>query len=497
VSSAGRARLARASPFVLIAAVAFALRTLWLDVPVYGDEGWFYSCARYFAATLGNVRALEGNAPVSLAPIFWYRPIHALALAPGAAFSFAGYRLINAALSSLLAPLAVAFALGRGVRPAMAWATGLVVATLPFLVVWGTLAFADAPATLFLLAGLVLADRGRRGAALASWLLACWTKESFVVIVAAIFAIEFVTDLRAKRPLRTRMRTLHAAVVALGPVPFLAARYLLRAPPPGGSGFVPLGDLLDRFFVSAWLVPLVVIGLWRPRTRNLSALALVVPFFYAFWDFGLGRIVQAWYATPGLVLTLVAIAANLDELGRRLRTAAQRVLGALAVALIALILVATILLPPGSARSALLHPAGGGDPGGLTEAYRYEHAREAEFRAAFEALPAPGNGTVVTVDVYLGLVMYPVNQDHREIRWAWTGEARDYGPSLPGWVSAIENSTTFIGPYPSPLNAALWNTYADCASYGNARFLVIPAHACDGRGPDLASAYGRARPANA
>ncbi|HEX2065325.1 MAG TPA: hypothetical protein VHI93_00795, partial [Candidatus Thermoplasmatota archaeon] len=424
--------------------------------------------------------------------LFWQRPLFSLLLWPGAAISFEGYRVWHILLSSLLAPLALAVVAQAGGRRVAQWATGVAVALLPGLVGWGVRVFPDSLMAVLFLCAVWLHGRGWHGRAALAFLAAAWVKEVAAVGLLAAFAAAAWTGRRRGEvglwPFRLdKPATAHAAAGLLAPLPLAFGVLVLGGAPPGWSSSKATLGLLDGLFVSAWLLPAVLLGLRWPRTRRLSLWALVLPLFYATYGFVLHRGVEAWYLVLPQVLALVAAALALEEGARRAATPAHRRAGqAVAVALCAVLAAAAVLPDDAGARAAAL-PFGGGWtslPGLHGEAQR-PHPLEAPLAA----LPLDRSTDVFVVDVDWFYAFYPFAEVANSTGWAFTSVELP----LSAWTVAVEGPrATLVATNGHPLNVALREAYADCRVWQGEGFEILHGHACPGRLGRLREALERA-----
>jgi hypothetical protein len=480
-------------PYVAAYALALAVRAWFLGTPVYGDEAAHFYVSRHLG--------MSPHAPHVLYPetdathwLFWQRPLFSLLLWPGAAVSFQGYRVWHALLSSLLAPLAMALvAQAGGDRWARA-GVGVAVAVLPGIVGWGIRAFPDSLMAALFVAGVLLHGRGWHGRAAAAFLAAAWVKEVAAAGILAVFLSSLVQAMRRREvgvwPFRLdKACTAYLAAGFLAPVPLLVSVFALGGIPPGWSTSKATLGLLDGLFASAWLVPLVLLGLRWGRTRRLALWALVFPLFYGVYGVLLHRGVEGWYLVPPQVLALAAAAVALEEALRRVATPTGRRVGQAGAAALALLLLASAVLPGRVGADAVALPLRGGSlplPD-LHAALGYRHPLDAPVAA----LPLDGSTDVMVVDVEWFYLYYPFAETANFTGWSYT--FIEVPPAT--WAKAVEGpQATLLGKNDRPMNQALRVAYADCRVWENDGFAIFQGQRCPGREAQLAAALAAASP---
>ncbi|HEX2066131.1 MAG TPA: hypothetical protein VHI93_04890, partial [Candidatus Thermoplasmatota archaeon] len=334
--------------------------------------------------------------------------------------------------------------------------------------------------------------RGWHGRAAAAFLAAAWVKEVAAVGILAAFAAAAWTGWRQGAVglwpfCLDKPTTTYAAAGLLAPLPLAFGVLVLGGAPPGWSSSRATLGLVDGFFVSAWLLPAVLLGLRWPRTRRLSLWALALPLFYAAYGFALRRGVEAWYLVLPQVLAVAAAALALEEGVRRAATPARRRAGqAVAVALCGLLAAAAVLPGDAGPRGVAL-PLGGGWMS-LPD-LRADAQRPHPLEAPLAALPLGRSTDVLVIDVDWFYAFYPFAEIANSTGWAFTS----VDLPLSAWAEAVEGPrATLVAKNPHPLNVALREAYADCRVWHNEGFEIVHGHACAGRLARLQEALERA-----
>ncbi|MEK6975986.1 MAG: hypothetical protein AABY18_06560 [Candidatus Thermoplasmatota archaeon] len=479
-----------AGGFLALAVLAFALKWPLLHTVPYGDEHTHFALARDHEDPTPGYRDVWGNPNGVPLATFWQRPAFYVAFHIPATFGFDEFRITQALVASLLAPLGAALVRAHGGSRVAAAGAGIALAVGPPFVLWGAYAFMDVLMMVAFLAFLLArhARRWRTSAALA--ILAVWTKETAYAGLVVLFAIDLVRTMRAGRaslyPLSLGEREASLAwaiVIAPLPLAWAIAGGLL---PPGGVAYGNLADIVGLLLPSIWLLPLLALGLAFPRSRFLSAAG--VASFLAFVVLHLsGRAVESWYAVPSLVFGILGCASAADAL---VRAATSRGLG-LRIASVGPGLAAFALclafafLPAGKARDAM-DPLG--EPSAnLDEVYHYEtQVRGQDLVAALAEVPLDRH-----VDVLMAQNGWPLPWVQLEsagtVYLDFAGFRGTVGFSVHALAERIENATTWtlVGPGQDPMQKAIPDVYGDCHVATHGDWKVFYGATCAGREEDL------------
>lgn len=496
-----------------IAAATSFLLSLFLryvafwGVTPYGDEGGFYWFAAHPFQNPSNIHDLYfddwnvRNSVVDYRPLptFWYRPAHFLLLAPGAIVSFDGFRLVNLVITSLLPVVSLLWLRSEGVRPAFAVPAAFMVVLQPTVAAWSFYGLAEGLLATTFVTGLWLLRSGRIGAATVAFATAAWVKETAEVGILALLVRHVWLSWRAGSfslwPVRWDRPTtgLFAALIA-GCVPTLIT-LVIGGPMPGGPRTPEPLKLLDEPAASAWILAVLVMGLFVARARDASFVALAYPVFYAGYALS-GQGLNLWYFLVSHVLAILGAAVVLDRLWTQApprRSPARRALPAgLGILLVTVVLVAAFASST-PVKARFVHPVTGLPQDSIQESARFEHSLNGDLWAVHAAAPSGPGSRLLLVDVFSSHALYPLSLEGRELWMGTTRTVREYAQDLTPWIDAIENRTdaTIVASYDEALNHALRETYQDCISLQTSEYQLIVGKDCAGRGERLRSDFAR------
>jgi hypothetical protein len=452
-----------------LALVALAAKApLLLHAPPYGDEGLFLYGAQHPFQVPQHVAHPDGSPIYFPRSLVLERPLFYAASWLPAQLGFPAFRLWNAAIGALLAPLAYVLVRESGGRRATGVLAGLAVGLAPQLVVWGTYGQTDALMTLLL--GLSLLARARGGHLAAGLLMlgAVWTKETAFAAAGLVLLLEL-------RHGRDRRRlACHALPVLLGLAPLLLA-IATGFPIPGTHESSFHLQLVDEAFLSPWLLPVLLVGVALPASRRGAATGLLGGGLLLAMHAVLYS-VQAWYLVPSVFLALVGVAVAADAAWRA--PSWPRLARVAPAAVAGLVILAAILLPAGPARAALrpLHGDGGD---ALAGTYAYETGiRDRDLVAALAALQLDGRHDLVAVGVYHAH-LYPLEP---KVRWLWMDSA-DAGPVAARLAAtsarmAANGTWAIVALDADSVATAFQERFAACAAWHEGRYAVYDGSRC-------------------
>jgi len=490
-----RDHLALAAVYALALAVRLPLR----GVAAYFDEGAFHYFAIHYwhaPANVTNVYGYPADYPNYL--WFWERPLFYFLMSPAAHVSFAAYRLLSILLAAALPVAAILVLRAWNVRRPIAWTTGAVIALSPQFLRWGVLVYMDPVMTLAVGLGLWSWTRRRTYVALAFLAAAVMIKMTAVLVLVHLFAWATLDGLREGRvrvwPLRLPANVVaHALAVPLGLAPYLYV-YSFGYGFPGSTAhgnYAP--KLVEMLFFSAYVIPILLVGLAWPRTRRWSLLAGLLAGSFLYIHLVGHRNVEDWYAVLPAYMSLLATALVFDEAANRARPLGKTVwtwttrATPAAFAILALLL---ILLPASAAKADWTRPVSHLAEPSLAELFRSERARDQGYEQGVRALgPGPGR-TVFVVDVYFSKVLHPVATSGGTIRYAGTWPPPRTA-DLGAWSSLVEATArrTLLEKNDHALNLALRDTYGGCTVYDEPAYQVIEGPRCAGRDAALRENY--------
>lgn len=389
--------------------------------------------------------------------------------------------MAHIAVTSLLAPVGYGFLRSQGFSQVTAASGGLLVAIHPIVVVWSSYALMDGDAALMFVVGLWAFSTGRHWWASGLFLGGIWVKEVLWVGVVGVLAWALWTDWRnglfRRWPLQISPRLAAVAlpvVIGLGPLMLFLASGALT---PGAPAPFDLDRLVDRIFVSVWLVPLLVAGLYFPRSRLICAAALGWATFFLVLNLT-GRAVELWYIVLPLTLVLLALPAVLEELWRR--RGRLQITAAMASTFVVVGILATVVLVPVPAQPGYVQPLSDHRDNSLMEAIRYHNEiRDRDLNEAWRSMP-PGPVTVIDIHnprlaVYqahhgydLTLISPAIVVEHN-MRW---------GPVL---ESIADTQTVMMKKIDWVLHRAVAQVYADCVLQDYGEIIVFDISACPDR----------------
>ncbi|HEX9816844.1 MAG TPA: hypothetical protein VGB18_07680 [Candidatus Thermoplasmatota archaeon] len=476
--------------------LALALRWYLIPSGIYGDEAWHYHVSRTWGAPVENVHILDLDDVTDGRALFLWRLGFFIPLTPGALISFDAFRALFSAYAALLSPLVFVILRELFVRRYLAAPAGLAVAISPYFVTWGERVFPDALLGTFLLAALWCWLRGSTVGAAGFSVLAMWCKEVAIVFVATLVLLQIASDHPAGTPRawppRISKRTL--ALLAICPIGLLPLLFALQGGVafPGWSNGTLQAAHVDLLFGSAWLVPLILIGLCWRRTRFLAVLALAHPAFYILHNVIRGRQIEVWYHVVPQLLALLAAVQTLDEAAvRSFANHRGRIASRTAVAAVAVLLLVGPLVPSEWEAKRAFAPASLVASPSLTETIDFEQGRDRSLHEALASVEGADWEAVFVVDVGWYFHWYPFGHEAKLVRKAYTDWEPEDGSQLPRWVNTAENLTrvTFLYKLDLPLNLALRDTYTDCVHHENVDYVVLRPSACPGRVELLATNY--------
>lgn len=464
------------------------LRLPLITTGLYGDEGWHYFVSKTWGAPVANFHLLDLYDTVDARGLFLWRPLFFIALTPAALISFEAYRALFVLYTSLIAPLLFLVLRELWVRRILAAGAGLAFAISPYFITWGDRVFPDVFMSTFFLAGLWFLVRRQPIPAAILFVVAMWVKEAALVAVGGLLLLQSTEALThgrlSLRPLRIpRMIAALGFACVLGLVPlFVGLRLGITFP--GWSNGTLRPDAVDLFFGSAWLIPLILIGIAWPRTRTLSLLALIHPVFYVTHNLVRGRAIEVWYYALPQLIALVAAIHNLDEaaLRSRARLGLARAWPKAAAIAVALLFALGAVVPSTVNAKSVLTPASQDRGPSIQQAMDYERSRDRTLADVMSHVQPADWESVFLLDVGWFFLWYPFGTSANVTRWAFTV----FNPppqELHRWVHVGENMTriTVLFKTDLPLNEAFRETYVDCTEFENADYLILRPSACPGR----------------
>lgn len=488
-------------------ALAIAVKLPILRAQPYGDENLHCAVALHPFDPMQGYTTIWGQGMVL--PTFWQRPAYYVLFHFPATLGFEAFRTTHAALASLVAPLGALLLRRHGASRLATACAGTALAIAPILALWGALAFVDGLMTVALLAFLLARHARRWSLAGALALVAIWTKETALIPVAALLAVDLVRALRRGHaslyPLRLQPREAAlAAAVALGPMPlaWAIANGLL---PPGGPAHGTWAQVAALLLPSPWLLPLLALGLrWR-RSRFLSAAGLAACASLLALH-GAGRAVEAWYAVPTYTLGVLGCAASADAWvraawARRLRrtprsddggarrASVRPLVMAVTVAALAFgACLAGAAAPAGGLRQAL-QPLGPEQSNLAQTAHFQVDVSERDLAAALDDVPI-GRHPAVLLET--NGWPYPTVrlQGASHVYFDLPNYRRLAGFGVEDLALRIENATTWtlMGPGSEPMQLAIQDVYQDCLVSIHGGWRVYQGTSCTGRGEALRQA---------
>jgi hypothetical protein len=475
-------------------ALAVALRWPFLAAPAYGDEPMHFFMARHLLAPPGNFSDLFGSTWFHPSWIVYQRPLFYLGFHPAALASFAAFRVQGLLVGSLLPVVAYGLLRQHAVRRPFAVAAGLACAGFPLLVVWGTFGLMDTPMTVLLVAALWARRAGRPYLSALLLLAAVWTKETAYVAAAGLWGAAHLRRwLRGQAPLwplqmdAAQSALLSVLLVGLLPITVAFASGL-RMPGAAASGYG--SRLLESLFGTAWVVPVVAMGLRWPTSRPLAAWGLLAGGFLLVLHGVLGRAVEVWYNVPAVTLAFIGAAAALDAAlaaappPRRWAPAA----GAVAVAAL---LLASMVVPESSAKDAWLHPTHPIPAPSWRDSLDYEtRIRDGDLVQAAGWVAARPHDALLVFDVEYPHVLYPFVETEARVRGTGSTFFDILPQPLDAMAAGIESpgTLTLLQVAPTALNEAVQALYADCVVERNPTYLILEGASCPGRAQRLVRA---------
>lgn len=302
----GRQAVTSAAAASSIFAIALLIRLLAVNAAPYGDEAVHYSIARTMGFGETGIHLFGSGASFKLYLLMMSRPVFFLLYWPFAAISFVAFKVWTSLLSSLVAVLVYVLARRLAANPFLAAAAGLGFAVNPAMVIWGSRAFPDTAMTGLVFVALIVLSHGRRTAASILLLLASWAKEVAVLVPAFLLALYLLETLREKK---LAAGTIAMSVVTmLGVLPMVISALISGVWPGWGRGG-PTWGIIELCLLTAWLVPLVLVGFTRRSLRFVCAMAALYPAFYLARRVLSGGGFDGWYAVLPAALALTCFAA--------------------------------------------------------------------------------------------------------------------------------------------------------------------------------------------
>jgi hypothetical protein len=475
---------------------ALALRWQYIGSPTYGDEGLHYFLAHHLKAVppATDVFGQTWFHPswiIEQRPLFYYG-FHAIARE-----GFAALRIANILVTAGLAPVAYALLRSHGVRRPAAAMGGAACAAVPTLAAWGAIVLMDSMMAVLFLAALWARRLGRPYASAALFLAAIWMKETALVGVAGLLAATWIHGwVRHGIPLwpirLDRGQSALLVVLAVGLLPIVYAMGNgLRLP--GGPAVGSTLRLVDALFWSAWLVPLLALGLrWR-QSRVLVGWALAAGLFHLALHGVLHRSVEAWYTVLPVALSLVGATASVDALLQavpwRRSWPAVSARGVAAAAVVFLLV--ALLVPAGGAKEPLMQPLSRQTFPSVEDSLRFETLhRDADLRAALGWIEARSIDRLVLFDVEYALVLHPFTEAVSRPLIATSLLHPVIPQPIEASVAAMEaNGTwTLLQLRPNGFNEAVRAAYAGCQAEAMGRFVLLQTSGCPGQAEALMEA---------
>ncbi|HUR62283.1 MAG TPA: hypothetical protein VM286_07985 [Candidatus Thermoplasmatota archaeon] len=479
----------------LYVAAVLARLPIWHSA-LYGDEGHAFLAGRTFGGMISNIHYLDSADGATLGPLFWYRPLTHLPLAIGSHISFEAWRLNHLLLTSLAPSIMFGILRSLKVRRWLAVGAGIPFAFNPIFVTFGVVVFHDALGIVALGLALWAHVRGRFVLAAIGFVAAAWVEEVALFALPFLLFLDLSRSMRAKEsslwPLTlTRKQTAYVVALALSPA-MLFLSILMGAPFPGHPDPSLFLTMVDHMLYLSWLLPLILLGLRWPRSREMAGLALVFPVFYVLY-YATGHAVQIWWVLLPAFLSVLGAACALDTWidhtarssikPRTARTWAPR---AVAAVLGALVLVQVVVPSSAAWKGEAVMPLSGDSEWNLAQAIAYQHTRDLALPAAVDHLDASQRQRLTLVDVDWFFVFTPFSQVASSVRYGFTGASTD----LAEWSRAMEWSTAMVVKKgDTPLNHAIQDTYHDCQVYENAEYVIVDTPHCPPRRAQLEANY--------
>jgi hypothetical protein len=485
------------SLLALLFLLGAGIRLQLVTADYFSDEPMSYALSRHGFTPPANVRDVDGVGTWHY-PRSWFleRPGFYVGMMPAAWISFTAYRVEYILVAALLAPLGAALLRAAQVRPVFAYPVGLVVATHPLFVLWGTITHMDTPMTVCLAGGFLANLRARHRLAGGLFTLAVWTKETampfLVIVLLGQLALDAWRTRRVPWPLRLDgERSALAAGIVCGFIPFIVAQEMWFGLP-GEHAVARTKDILDGAFLVLWILPLIVLGLVWTRTRMIAVWALALPAFYLVLHWLFDWNVREWYLIGSSFFSLVAVGATLDEAwtrARRLRPTFGAAPAAVGVAVMVL-MAAMIVQPDGNDKRRVANPLTRWVAPSLEQTLAQQHVRDLPGRALLAALREAHPRHVLLIDVHYAFSMHPIPTFTDQVRVIHTFELHgDYNLTRTV-VQAAESfaNLTVMQKLESPQNQAFRRVYADCVVKDDPHFVFMDIRACPGR---LDALYGQ------
>ena len=319
----------------------------------------------------------------------------------------------------------------------------------------------------------------------AAFAAACWVKEVALIALAVLLIADLLRRRASWWPLRLdRMQTAWAGALVVGVVPTLIT-LAQGGITPGGPGDPDVAVLLDQLVVTAWLWPVLLVGLWLPRARWLALVGLLLPVWYLVYAVVFGQGVNIWYLVLPNVLALAACAAILDRLWD---DGPRRSVTRGAAVLIAVALLAHVVAPMGVA-DRIKNPASGFGEDDHDGTWAYESNRGLELDRLHTVLGSRGQ-EILFVDVYGADMLHPYAG---QVEGLWVGATwtvRFLDQDLAQWTEAFDRlDAVVVHRNEEPLNQAIRLVYADCERARVDPYIVYDGGSCPGRLDDLRVAY--------
>lgn len=462
-----------------------------LHTPQYWDEGLHYWTARHLGTQWDAITDVWGNPFGAPEHLLFQRPLFYLAFWLPAQGGFEAFRITHAIAASLLAPLAYLVLRAHGAGRPAGILTGLAVATLPGLAMWGNLGLMDSLMTAGVGVMLYARATGRNRLLFASSVAAVWTKETAYAAVVGLLAVEAWRGSRAGNcsfaPLRLNPQvTALAYAAAIAPWPLMwAVSHDLALP--GAENHGSSLPIIDHAWVTPFLVPVLLAGLLRPRSRFLATFGLATGAFLVGLQLA-ARDVPAWYFVASAYFTLLGAGAAADSWWRQPAAPWTRA----APAALAILLVALLVLVPNSPRRDALMPLSHDGGNSLTGSWDYEvRIRDADIDAAIATIPLGKSTDVMVIDLAAPALYVRVVEPARHVYWD-SSFIRTLIEVDSGAIAArIEDAATYtvVDRSDLPMTLAIEETYADCLHYENVGYSVFKGSDCAGRAQRLEESW--------
>lgn len=469
----------------LLSGGAFVARMATLHSPSYGDEGWHFQLTKHWLSTPAGLHDVFGQNWWHAEFVFWQRPAFYVLFHWPAAVSFEAARVAQIVVASALPALAYALLSTRGFGRVTSSVAGAILAFHPTLVGWGSLFLMDNVVTVFFLAGVLGLMRNRVRAGAAFLLLAEWTKEIAIWGVLLLWAFTYLRrhrgNPRSAWPIRLdRTESMLAIVLALGPLPLMVS-LSNGLPLPGAPAHGSTWAVLEMVALSSWLVPVLVVGLFAPRSRLFAAGALLWIGSYLILHGVFGRAVEGWYSILPATLTVLGVTATLAE---SVRAPSKRTRGfATAVAACLVLLMAgQVVVAESEAKAMVVHPLGGGSVPSLRELYGFRNrVEDADFTRAVQRMEDARPRTLLAVDLHYGWLYYPILEERGSVLVAGTGLFSLWPQPFEPLVEGIQGNGTvmFLQEQATPLNVALREAYEPCRLWTEGRFSAYGGSRCE------------------